>query len=100
MKPTRLAAEGSSFKFRNAFLVSSPFTTLFKGGKVMSFEPGGRADKLGNRYEGRWVIKQFFRLINEEIVSITIEPTGEDEIGVEFWVKHSDGKKRRASMQS
>ncbi|MGE6610924.1 NACHT domain-containing protein [Peribacillus sp. NPDC076916] len=59
----------------------------------MSFEPGGRADKLGNRYEGRWVIKQFFRLINEEIVSITVEPAGEDEVGVEFWVKHSDGKK-------
>ncbi|MBP1949346.1 NACHT domain-containing protein [Virgibacillus litoralis] len=59
----------------------------------MSFEPGGRADKLGNKYEGRWVIKQFFRLINEEIVSITIEPAGEDEVGVEFWIRHSDGIK-------
>lgn len=59
----------------------------------MSFEPGGRADKLGNRYEERWVLKQFFRLINEEVVSITIEPTGEDEVGVEFWVKNKDGKR-------
>ena len=24
----------------------------------MAFEPGGLADKLGNRYEGRWVAKQ------------------------------------------
>ena len=36
----------------------------------MAFEPGGRADKLGNRYEGRWVAKQLLRLLNEEMIRI------------------------------
>lgn len=59
----------------------------------MSFEPGGRADKLGNRYEDRWVVKQFFRIINEEVASLTLEPIGDEEVGVEFWIKLKDGRK-------
>lgn len=35
----------------------------------MGFEPGGRADKLGNRHEGRWVAKQLLRLLNEDSFS-------------------------------
>lgn len=38
----------------------------------MAFEPGGMANKLGNRYEGRWVAKQLLRLLNEEIESVTV----------------------------
>jgi len=53
----------------------------------MAFEPGGRADKLGNRYEGRWVAKQLLRLLNEDIQSVTIEAVGDDEKGVDF-AKH------------
>ena len=52
----------------------------------MAFEPGGYADKLGNRYEGRWVVKQLLRLLNEEINSVTIEAIGDDEQGVDVIV--------------
>jgi len=52
----------------------------------MAFEPGGIADKLGNRYEGRWVAKQFLRLLNEEIQSVTIELIGPNEQGVDLLI--------------
>jgi len=57
----------------------------------MSFEPGGMADKLGNRYEGRWVAKQLLRLLNEKILSVTVELIGPDEQGVDLLVVKKDG---------
>ncbi len=57
----------------------------------MPFEPGGLADKLGNRYEGRWVAKQLLRLLHEEIRSVTVEAIGDDERGVDLWIEKSDG---------
>ena len=56
----------------------------------MAFEPGGMADKLGNRYEGRWVAKQFLRLLNEEIQSLTIELIGPNEQGVDLLIVKKD----------
>jgi hypothetical protein len=47
----------------------------------MAFEPGGMSDKLGNRYEGRWVAKQLLRLLKEEILSVTVELIGFEEEG-------------------
>jgi hypothetical protein len=73
----------------------------------MAFEPGGMADKLGNRYEGRWVAKQLLRLLNEEITSLTIELIGPVEQGVDLLVVKKDGtrqlqqcKARLASQES
>ena len=57
----------------------------------MAFEPGGMADKLGNRYEGRWVAKQFLKLLNEEIQSLTIELIGPNEQGVDLLVVKKNG---------
>jgi hypothetical protein len=57
----------------------------------MSFEPGGLADKLGNRYEGRWVAKQLLRLLDEEIRSVMVEAIGDDEQGVDLWIEQNDG---------
>ncbi|MCP4701467.1 MAG: hypothetical protein GY862_32120 [Gammaproteobacteria bacterium] len=57
----------------------------------MGFEPGGLADKLGNRYEGRWVAKQLLRLLNEEIRTLTVEPVGDDERGVDLWIETKNG---------
>ena len=57
----------------------------------MTFEPGGIADKLGNRYEGRWVAKQFLRLLNEEIQSVAVELVGPNEQGVDLSVVKKDG---------
>ena len=31
----------------------------------MALEPGGYADKLGNRYEGAWVVRQLLRVLSE-----------------------------------
>lgn len=60
----------------------------------MAFEPGGMADKLGNRYEGRWVAKQLLRLLNEEIQSLTIELIGPNEQGVDLLVVKKDGTRQ------
>ncbi len=49
------------------------------------------ADKLGNRYEGRWVAKQLLRLLNEDIKSVTVELIGPDEEGVDLLVVKEDG---------
>lgn len=58
----------------------------------MAFEPGGYANKLGNRYEGRWVVKQLLRLLNEEIQSVKIEAIGDDEYGVDLLITRNNGK--------
>ncbi len=60
----------------------------------MSFEAGGRADKLGNRYEEMWIARQMLLLLEEKIRSITIEAIGDDEQGVEFWLETCDGKRQ------
>lgn len=56
----------------------------------MSFETGGRADKLGNRYEGRWLVKQLLRLLREEIVSVEVEAIGDEEKGVDLIIENHD----------
>lgn len=40
----------------------------------MPNEAGGRADKLGNRYEGRWLVKQFIRLLKGKLQYVVHEP--------------------------
>jgi len=60
----------------------------------MAFEPGGRADKLGNRHEGRWVAKQLLRLLMEEVNTVTVEAIGDDEKGVDLWVVLKNGTKQ------
>ena len=60
----------------------------------MAFEPGGMADKFGNRYEGRWVARQLLRLLNEEIHSVTVELIGPDERGVDLLIVNKDGSRQ------
>lgn len=59
----------------------------------MPFESGGRADKLGNRYELNWIVLKFIDIITEKIEAIKIEAIGEDERGVDVWIKYKDGHK-------
>jgi hypothetical protein len=59
----------------------------------MPYEKGGRADKLGNKYEGLFIVKFLLKLIEEEASSITIEPVGDEEEGVDLWVKNKDGSR-------
>lgn len=60
----------------------------------MSIATGGRADKLGNRYEGLWVTYLLIRVVAEELMSVQLEAVGDDEQGVDVWVTHPDGRRQ------
>lgn len=57
----------------------------------MPYESGGRADKLGNRFEIRWTIYQILEVIDEKIDYIILEALGDDERGVDIWVGKKNG---------
>lgn len=42
----------------------------------MALEKGGRADKGGNTYENRFLVRLWIELIWERLSSIEIEPVG------------------------
>ncbi len=52
----------------------------------MSAAGGGRADKLGNRYEGLWVVRQLLHLLAGDALDVIVEAVGDDERGVDVWV--------------
>ncbi|EHG13189.1 hypothetical protein HMPREF9682_01075 [Streptococcus intermedius F0395] len=57
----------------------------------MPYESGGRADKLGNKYEFNWIVLKFIDIIAEKIDAIKVEAIGEEEEGVDVWVRYSNG---------
>jgi len=57
----------------------------------MSMEPGGRADKFGNRYEYRWLAKQLFSLSREKILAVIHEPVGVPDDGIDLQIFRIDG---------
>lgn len=57
----------------------------------MGFEAGGYAEKLGNRYEGRWVVRRMIGVLADQSRSITLEAVGDDEQGVDLWLETSEG---------
>ena len=57
----------------------------------MAYPKGGRADKYGNRFEYNWAIFELLDVIEEKIISVTLEAVGEDEKGVDLWIKNKDG---------
>lgn len=59
----------------------------------MAYEAGGSADKLGNRFERRWVISQLLKLLAGRIRSLQYEPVGPDERGVDLWIVTDDGRR-------
>lgn len=64
---------------------------LSKRGTDMPYESGGRADKLGNKYEFNWIVLKFIDIISEKIDAIKVEAIGEEEVGVDVWVRYSNG---------
>jgi len=56
----------------------------------MAFEPGRYADKLGNRFEGRWIARQRLFLLDEQLRSVTLEAVGDDQTGVDLWIERDD----------
>ena len=59
----------------------------------MSLEPGGLAEKIGNRYESSWITFQLLRLLDEKISYVQVEPVGEDEDAVDVIIGNLDGSK-------
>lgn len=59
----------------------------------MSLEPGGLAEKIGNRYESSWITFQLFRLLDEKISYVQVEPLGDDEDAVDVIIGNLDGSK-------
>jgi hypothetical protein len=53
---------------------------------------GGGGDKVGNRFELRWTIRQFIRLLTEEAEWIYLEPIGDAGDKVEFLLGTRDGR--------
>lgn len=68
-------------------------TDFIFGFNKMAYEKGGYADKLGNRYELRWVAKQYLAVIAGELKSVTLESVGKDEEGVDLWLDRNDGRR-------
>lgn len=50
----------------------------------MALPAGGRADKLGNKYEQNWVIYKLLKVIQEKLSYVIIEPLGDYEDGVDL----------------
>ena len=50
--------------------------------------PGGAANKLGNRYEAYWTVRQLLQVLAGEAREIRIEPPGVDKM--EFWLAVDD----------
>lgn len=59
----------------------------------MSLEPGGFAEKIGNRYESSWITLQLLRLLDEKISYVQVEPLGEDEDAVDVIIGNLNGSK-------
>jgi hypothetical protein len=52
----------------------------------MPYPSGGRADKLGNRFEFRWAVYQILQVMDEKIDYFILEALGDDEQGVDIWI--------------
>ena len=59
----------------------------------MAFEVGGRADKMGNRFEFNWTISKLLDVIEEQANYIEIETIGEDEQGIDLWICDKKGNR-------
>lgn len=59
----------------------------------MTLEIGGRADKVGNEYENHFLGKQLLRLAEGELLSVEVEPLGDEGSGVEYIsTKHDNAR--------
>ena len=59
----------------------------------MPLETGGRADKMGNRYEISCIIYEMLKVFREVNYSIVIEALGDDEVGTDILITDFEGKK-------
>lgn len=64
-----------------------------EGGTNMPLEIGGRADKMGNRYEIRCIIYEMLKVLREINYSVVIEALGDDEVGTDILITDFEGRK-------
>ena len=60
---------------------------------------GGRADKLGNRYEGLWVVDAALDLIDGGFRELVFEAVGDEAAGVEFYRTNESGVREYHSIK-
>ena len=58
----------------------------------MPLERGGRADKMGNRYEIKCIIYEMLKVLKEVNYSVVIEALGDDETGTDILITDLSGK--------
>src|SRR5213593_4337002 len=51
----------------------------------MSPRVGGEADKFGNRFEGRWTVRNLLDLLLGQVERLTVEAVDEEAESVEFF---------------
>ncbi len=66
----------------------------------MPFEKGGRADKLGNRYEIKCTIYELLKVLDEKNYSVEIEALGINEKGTDILVTDMEGKKEHQQCKA
>ena len=52
--------------------------------------PGGPSDKVGNRYELRWIVRQLLDLVTGRLEWLRVEPPGENSIEFRSGSSHSE----------
>lgn len=71
-----------------------------EGGTNMPLEIGGRADKMGNRYEIRCIIYEMLKVLREINYSVVIEALGDDEVGTDILITDFEGRKEHQQCKA
>ena len=66
----------------------------------MPLEIGGRADKMGNRYEIRCIIYEMLKVLREINYSVVIEALGDDEVGTDILITDFEGRKEHQQCKA
>ena len=61
--------------------------------------PGGKWDKLGNRYESLWIVDALLSVLRGDAISITVEPLLDEGEGVDFIKELKDGTRDHVSVK-
>ena len=60
---------------------------------------GGEANKIGNHYEAVWTVDKVIDVFKGAFKAITVEPFGEESLGVEFYLETNDNKRQFHSVK-
>ena len=60
---------------------------------------GGEANKIGNLYEAIWTVDKVIDVFKGAFKAITVEPFGEESLGVEFYLETNDNKRQFHSVK-